>query len=86
MPFISIWMDLEIVILTEVRERQISYDITYMWNLKKKKTIQNILFTKQKKTHWFQNQTYGYQRGNSGVRDGLGGWDWHMHTTIYKIN
>ena len=30
-------MDLEIIILSEVkldRERQISYDITYMWNLK----------------------------------------------------
>ena len=32
-------MDLEIVILSEVksdRERQISYDIAYMWNLKKR--------------------------------------------------
>ena len=29
-------MDLEIVILSEVvRQRQISYDIAYMWNLKK---------------------------------------------------
>ena len=27
-------MGLEIIILTEVRERQIPYDITYMWNLK----------------------------------------------------
>ena len=32
------WMDLEIIILCEVsdRERYISYDITYMWNLIKK--------------------------------------------------
>ena len=33
------WMDLKIIILSEVksdRERQISYDITYMWNLKKR--------------------------------------------------
>ena len=28
-------MDLEIVILSEVSQRQISYDIIYMWNLKK---------------------------------------------------
>ena len=37
MPFAATWMDLEIVILSEVsdRERQISYDIAYMWNLKK---------------------------------------------------
>ena len=34
MPFAATWMDLEIVILSELRERQIPYDITYMWNLK----------------------------------------------------
>ena len=34
MPFAATWMDLEIVILSEASQRQISYDITYMWNLK----------------------------------------------------
>ena len=37
MPFASTWMHLEILILSEVRqkrERQIPYDITYVWNLK----------------------------------------------------
>ena len=33
-PFVATWMDLKINILSEVRERQISYDITSMWNLK----------------------------------------------------
>ena len=47
MPFAATWMDLEIIILSKSnRERQISYDITYMWNLKK--MIQMNLFTKQK--------------------------------------
>ena len=32
----TIWMDLEMIILSEVSqtERQILYDIIYMWNLK----------------------------------------------------
>ena len=33
--FAATWMDPEIVILSEVRQRQISCDITYMLNLKK---------------------------------------------------
>ena len=36
MIFAATWMDLEIIILSKPdRERQISYDIAYMWNLKK---------------------------------------------------
>ena len=35
MPFAATWMDLEIIILSESKsERQIPYDISYMWNLK----------------------------------------------------
>ena len=50
MPFVATWMDLEVIILSEVksgRERQISHDVSYMWNLKKKMIKMN-LFTKQK--------------------------------------
>ena len=48
MPFAATWMDLVIIIRSEASqtERQISYDIAYMWNLKK--MIQVNLFTKQK--------------------------------------
>ena len=46
MPFAATQMDLEIVILNEVS--QISYDITYMWNLKGH-DINEII--KQKQTH-----------------------------------
>ena len=35
MPFAAGWMDLEIIILNEVRESPISCDTTYMWNLQK---------------------------------------------------
>ena len=36
MPFAATWMQLEIIILSEVgqKEKDIPYDITYMWNLK----------------------------------------------------
>ena len=53
------------------RERQIVYDITYMWNVK---IIQINLYTKQKQTHKHRKQTYGYQRGEEG-REKLGVWD-----------
>ena len=36
MSFAATWLDLEIIILNQSdRERKISHDITYMWNLKK---------------------------------------------------
>ena len=34
MPFAATWVDLEIIILSKQdRQRQVLYDITYMWNL-----------------------------------------------------
>ena len=35
---VTTWMDLEDIVLSEVsqRERQMLYDITYIWNLKNK--------------------------------------------------
>ena len=33
MPFAATWKDLEITILSKVRQRQVPYNITYMWNL-----------------------------------------------------
>ena len=45
MPFAATWMDLENVILsTSGREGEMSYDIPYMWNLKRYGT--NVLTTK----------------------------------------
>ena len=44
--------------------------------------LQMNLFTKQKQTHRHRKQTYGYQSGG----DNLGFGDWHIHTTIFKID
>jgi len=66
MPSATTWMNLGIIILNElIKEREISYDIIYMWNLKK--MIQMNLFTKQKQT-----SAYGCQRGEMGGRNKLG--------------
>ena len=42
------------------KERQILYDITYMWNFKNN-TNESIYCTKQKQTHRYRKQTFGYQ-------------------------
>ena len=54
-------------ILSEVRQRQISYHL-YV----KPKKIQINLFVKQKETHRHTKQIYGYQR-RKGRMDKLGG-------------
>ena len=65
------------------RERQISYDIAYIWNLKKwyKRTYlqSRNRVTDVEKILWLP-------RGKGTGRDKLGDWDWHIHTTIYKID
>ena len=45
--FSATWIDLEIIILSKIkseRERQVSDDITYMWNLKKKKDTIKLIY------------------------------------------
>ena len=44
------------VTVSEVREGKISYDILYMWNLKRNDTNE---LTKQKESHTLIQQTYG---------------------------
>ena len=50
MPFAATWMNLEIVILSEVSQTEKDkYDIVYMWNLRKR--VQMNLPTKQKQSY-----------------------------------
>ena len=35
-PFATMWVELEDIMLNEIRERHISYDFTHMWNLRYK--------------------------------------------------
>ena len=46
LPLVTTWIDSEGIMLSEISQRQILYDIAYMWNLKK--GVQMNLSTKQK--------------------------------------
>ena len=63
-------MDLQVIILSGLRKRKaISYDVTYMENLK---TDTNELM-KQEQTHRLCKQRYGCHRGKvGGGRDASG--------------
>jgi len=65
-------MDLKIIILSEFREKQTSYDITYMWNLKKNDT--NSLFTNRKRLTDLQNEFMVTERKDGGK----GQWNWSI--------
>ena len=41
-PFAATWMDLEIIILSEVSQRKTNIYIIYLWNLKKNDTNELI--------------------------------------------
>ena len=79
MPLAATWMDLEIIILSEISQRQISYDIAYMLNLKK-----------WYKWTYLQNRNRLTDLENElMVTRGKGGgvvWNWHVHTAVFKID
>ena len=72
LSFAKTWVDLEDIVLSEVRQRKtILYIITYRVNLKKKMNQYN----KKKQTYGYRKQTSSYQwgerrrRGKIGVED-----------------
>ena len=74
MPFATTWMDLAIIILSEVSQTKKDkyYMISLICGILKKGQMN--LFTRQRQTHRHRKQTYGYHRGREG-RDKLGVWD-----------
>ena len=48
LPYVAIWMNLENIMLSKIRQRQILHDIIYIQNLKKKQMTE---YAKQTQTH-----------------------------------
>ena len=75
-PFAATWMDLEIIILSEVSQTKtniIRYRL-YMESIVKRNDV-NELIAKQKQTYRLREQVYGYQGGSVRGRDSQGVWD-----------
>ena len=75
MPFVATWMDLEIIILSEVsqKEKDKYHVISLICGIQNRMKM-NIP-TKQKQTHRHREHTCGCQGGWVWGRDGLGVWD-----------
>ena len=68
MPLAATWTDLEIIIRSEVsqKEKDKYHDITYMWNLKKKKDTKLIYKTDpltQKTNLWYPKENRVHSKG-----------------------
>ena len=79
MPFAETWMELGILILSEVSEgeRQIPYDVICVWNLKY--GTSDPIF----KTETDIENRLVVAKGRGWRRDGVGGCGWQMQTTVH---
>ena len=60
-------------------------NLGFVWFISRVSEVTN-LFTEQKQTHRLWGLTYDYQGVRVGGRNGLGVWDWRVHTAIFKID
>ena len=68
MPFAAMWMDLEIIIQSEIRKRQIPHDFTYMWNLKY--STNEPLYKKETDLQTYRTDLWLPSRKGKGGRTG----------------
>ena len=86
MPFIATWMIREMIIISEVSQTE-------------KDIIGYHLYVKPKKKKWYKDIIYKTEadsqtsktnlwlpKGTLWGRDGPGGWDWHVHTIVYRMD
>ena len=83
MPYAATWMDLQMFTPIEVRQIQISYDITYMWNLK---YDTHELIQETETDSQTERTNLWLLSGEESVRDRLGVWHQQRQTYIGWIN
>ena len=66
MPFAATWMDLEVIVLSDVSQKEKDKYHMILLICGISKTLKMNLLTKQKQTHRCRKQTYGYQMGKCG--------------------
>ena len=72
------WMNLDIVILSEVSQRQISYNVTYMWNLFLKSGRNETIYKTEIKSQ-MQKTNIWLSRGKG---EWVGGINWEIEIDI----
>ena len=86
MSFAATWMELETLILSEVkseRERQIPYDITYIWNLIYGTNMEVFPW---KRNSWTWKIDLWLPRWRGREWDGLGSWGQQMQTIAFGMD
>ena len=86
MPFAAPWMDLEIIILSEVNQTETNI-ISFIEGILKKWYKWTYLQNRNRLTD-IENKTIIIKEDSGGRdrRDKLWVWNQHIHTTIYKID
>ena len=75
-PFAATWMDLEIIILSEIR--QISYDITYMWKMYLKNDTNEPIYERNRLTDIENRHDYERVKIEGGI-------NWEFEINIYTL-
>ena len=86
MPFAATWMDLEIIILSDVVRQRKTNIIWYHLYVESTKWYKWTYLQNRNRLTNFKNKLMVSQRGKMVGRDKLGVWNSHIHTTIYEID